>query len=54
MTDDPVATEAAIEEQVLAHHRFSVELREEDLQKWKTIYKEDRGHITKYTKLHQG
>ena len=51
LTDDPVATEVAIEEQVSAHHGFSVELMEEDLQKWTTAYKEDRGHVTVYTKL---
>ena len=27
---------------------------EEDLQKWTTAYKEDRGHIIVYTKLRQG
>ena len=45
---------AAIEEQVSALHEFSVELMEEDLQKWTTAYKEDRGHVTVYTKLRQG
>ena len=54
LTDDPVATEAVIEEQVLVHHGFGVELMEEDLQKWTTTYKEDIGHITVYTKLRQG
>ena len=49
-----MATAAAIEEQVSALHEFSVELTEEDLQKWTTTYKEDRGHITVYTKLRQG
>ena len=46
-----MATTAMIEEQVLALHGFNVELTEEDLQKWTTAYKEDRGHITVYTKL---
>ena len=36
LTDDPVATAIVIEEQVLALHGFSVELTEEDLQKWTT------------------
>ena len=44
--DDPVATVAAIEVQVSTLSGFSVELIEEDLQKWTKTYKKDKGHIT--------
>ena len=32
----------------------SVELIAETLQKWTTTYKEDKGHVVAYMKLHQG
>ena len=32
----------------------SIEVTAEDLQKWTTSYKEDKGHIVAYLNLHQG
>ena len=52
--DEPVVTPIAIEEQVSTPSGFSVELMEEDLQKWTKAYKDDKGHATMYTKLYQG
>ena len=46
--DDPMATVVAIEEQVSALSGFSMELTEEDLQKWTKSYKEDKCHVTMY------
>ena len=47
--DDLVAiVTAAIETHVLALTRVSVELTAEDLQKWATTCKEDKGHIAVY------
>ena len=52
--DDLVATATANEEQVVALNGFNVKLTEEDLQKWTRAYKENKSHITMYTKLPQG
>ena len=52
--DDPEATAVAVEEQVLALSGFSVELIAEDLQAWTKANKEDKSHMTAYTKLCQG
>ena len=42
---------AAVEEQVVALSDISVDLTVEDLQKWNTSYKKDKGPIAVYTKL---
>ena len=48
------STVAAIEAQVTALSGMSVELTTEDLQKWTTAYKHDKGHVAAYMKLCQG
>ena len=52
--NDPEAIVAAVEEQISALSRFSVELTAEDLQAWTKAYKEDKSHMIAYTKLCQG
>ena len=43
-----------IERHVSALSGVSIEMTAEDLQKWMTNYKEDKGHIASYLKLRQG
>ena len=51
-TNDSIATTAAaIEKHVSALSGVSIELTAEDLQKWTTAYKEDKGHVATYMKL---
>ena len=52
--DDSVVVVVVIEGQISALSGVSVELTTDDLQKWTTIYKEDKGHIATYEKLCQG
>ena len=49
--DDPIATVTVVEAQVSALSGISVELTAEDLQTWTKAYKEDKSHVTAYTKL---
>ena len=49
--DASMATAAAVEAQVSALSRISVELTEEDLQTWTKAYKEDKSYVAAYTKL---
>ena len=51
---DDSAVVAAIKTQILALNGVSMELNAEDLQKWTTTYKEDKGHVATYMKLRQG
>ena len=48
--DTPMATTTVVKEHVSALSGFSVELTVEDLQKWTKSYKEEKSHITAYTK----
>ena len=43
-----------IERHVSALSGVSIEMTAEDLQKWTTAYKEDKGHVATYLKLRQG
>ena len=52
--DDPMATIAAVEKQMLALSGFSMELAVEDLQTWIKAYKEDNSHVAAYTELRWG
>ena len=54
-TDDSIASAAmVIERHVSTLSRVSIEMTTEDLQKWTTAYKEDKGHVATYLKLRQG
>ena len=50
-TDDSAIIAVAIKTQISALSGVDVELTAEDLQKWTTIYKEDKGHVVAYMKL---
>ena len=54
MDDSIVAAMVAIETYVSALSGTSVELTTDDLQKWTTTYKEDKGRVAAYIKLLQG
>ena len=43
-----------IERYALALSAVSIDMIAEDLQRWTTAYKEDKGHVAAYVKLHQG
>ena len=53
-TDDSEAAVAVIERHVLARNGVHIEMIAEDLQRCTTTYKEDKGHIVAYMKLHKG
>ena len=50
--DSTVVAVAAIKAQISALNGVSVELISKDFQKWSIGYKEDKGRITAYMKLH--
>ena len=52
--DDGATATAMIERHVSTLSGASVELTTEDLQQWTKAYKEDKGHIAAFMKLHQG
>ena len=53
-TDDGAKTTAMIERHVSTLSGASMELTTEDLQQWTKAYKEDKGHVAAFMKLHQG
>ena len=53
-TDDVTIAAAMIERHVSTLSGASVELTTEDLQQWMKAYKEDKGQVAAYMKLHQG
>ena len=52
--DDMATIAAVIERHVSTLSGVSVEMIAEDLQQWTKAYKEDKGHVVAYMKLHQG
>ena len=53
--DDSIAIASeTIEAQISVLRGVSVELTAKDLQRWTTIYKEDKSHVAAYMKLRQG
>ena len=54
MGDATTTTTLAIEVQISALSGVSIELTAEDLQRWTTTYKEDKGHVKVHMKLRQG
>ena len=51
MDDSVVAVVVAIETHVFAFFVVSMELTTEDLHKWTTTYKEDKGHVVAFMNL---
>ena len=49
--NDSVVVVVAIEIHVSTLSGVSIEMIAEDLQKWATTYKEDKGHVVEYMKL---
>ena len=53
-TDDVAIAIAIIELHVAALSGASMELTTKGIQQWMTAYKEDKGHVAAFMKLHQG